>query len=97
MNTQRLAVLRISPLHLQQGLFASLALMVTLIVVQQFVHWNQNQQPAQIPHSYNQFSHIAPFAKASALKATDVGLSLQPVDDAATGVEQAPRPQSWVF
>lgn len=94
MNTQRLAALRISPLHLQQGLFASLALMITLIVVQQFAHWNQNQQVIQVPHVY---SHAAPFAKASALKATDVGLSLQPVDDADAAVEPAPRQQSWVF
>ena len=94
MNTQRLAALRISPLHLQQGLFASLALMITLIVVQQFVHWNQNQQASHFQYSY---SHTTPFAKATALKATDVGLSLQPVEDAATAVEQAPRQQSWVF
>lgn len=94
MNTQRLAALRISPLHMQQGLFASLALMVTLIVVQQFVHWNQNHQATQIQHAY---SHSAPFAKASALKATDVALSLQPVEDAAAAIDQAPRQQSWVF
>lgn len=96
MNTQRLATLRISPLHLQQGLFASLALMITLIAVQQFAHWTQKQQEVvQIHHT--SYSHAAPFAKASALKATDVGLSLQPVEDAAAAVEQAPRQQSWVF
>ncbi|WP_296260489.1 MULTISPECIES: hypothetical protein [unclassified Pseudomonas] len=95
MNTQRLAALRISPLHLQQGLFASLALMITLIIVQQFAHWNEKNQPVvHIQHSY---SHTAPFAKATALKATDVGLSLQPVDDAAAAIEQAPRQESWVF
>jgi len=94
MNTQPLAKLRISPLHLQQGLFASLALMVTLIVVQQFNHWNQEHDAAQIQHAY---SHSAPLAKASALKATDVALSLQPVEDAATAIDQAPRQQSWVF
>jgi hypothetical protein len=94
MNTQSLARLRISPLHVQQGLFASLALMITLIVVQQFNHWNQTQDTTQIPHAY---SHSAPFAKASALKATDVALSLQPVDEAATAIDQAPRQQSWVF
>ena len=94
MNTQPLAKLRISPLHLQQGLFASLALMVTLIVVQQFNHWNQDHDAAQVRHAY---SHSAPFAKASALKATDVALSLQPVEDAATAIDQAPRQQSWVF
>jgi len=94
MNTQRLAILRISPLQVQQGLFASLALMITLIAVQQFNHWNQNQQAAQIQHTY---SHSAPFAKATALRAADVALSLQPVDDAAVTIDQAPRQQSWVF
>lgn len=94
MNTQRFAALRISPLHLQQGLFASLALLITLIAVQQFAHWNQNQQVTHIQHS---FSHTAPFAKETALKATDVGLTLQPVDDATLASEQAPRQQSWVF
>jgi hypothetical protein len=94
MNTQPLAKLRISPLHLQQGLFASLALMVTLIVVQQFNHWSQDHDGAQIQHAY---SHSTPLAKASALKATDVARSLQPVEDAATAIDQAPRQQSWVF
>jgi len=94
MNTQTLAKLRISPLHMQQGLFASLALMITLIIVQQFTHWNQTQDTTQIHHAY---SHSAPFAKASALKATDVALSLQPVDEAEDAIDPAPRQQSWVF
>jgi hypothetical protein len=92
MITQRLAQLRISPLHLQQGLFASLALMITLIAAQQFNHWNSNQDATQVQSLYR---HTAPVATATALKATDVALSLQPVDEPA--VEQAPRQQSWVF
>ena len=101
MNAQHLAnKLRISPLHLQQVLFASLALMITLIVVQQFNHWkqqfnhwNQNQEVTQVHYSH---AHTAPFAKASALKASDVALSMQ-VDDAAATPDEAPRQQSWVF
>ncbi|MCF7531752.1 hypothetical protein [Pseudomonas petrae] len=94
MNAQHLAnKLRISPLHLQQGLFASLALMITLIVVQQFIHWNQNQEVTQVHYSRAQ---TAPFAKVSALKASDVVLSMQ-VDDAAATTDEAPRQQSWVF
>ena len=94
MNAQHLAnKLRISPLHMQQGLFASLALMITLIVVQQFNHWNQNQEVTQVHYSH---AHTAPFAKASALKASDVALSMQ-VDDAAATPDEAPRQQSWVF
>ena len=94
MNAQHLAnKLRISPLHLQQVLFASLALMITLIVVQQFNHWNQNQEVTQVHYSH---AHTAPFAKASALKASDVALSMQ-IDDAAATPDEAPRQQSWVF
>lgn len=94
MNAQHLAnKLRISPLHLQQVLFASLALMITLIVVQQFNHWNQNQEVTQVHYSH---AHTAPFAKPSALKASDVALSMQ-VDDAAATPDEAPRQQSWVF
>ncbi|UZJ60605.1 hypothetical protein OKW98_02315 [Pseudomonas sp. KU26590] len=94
MNAQHLAnKLRISPLHVQQVLFASLALMITLIAVQQFNHWNQNQEVTQVHYSH---AHTAPFAKAAALKASDVALSMQVDDAAATDVE-APRQQSWVF
>ncbi|WP_268798633.1 hypothetical protein [Pseudomonas huanghezhanensis] len=93
MNTQRLAQLRISPLHMQQGLFASLALMITLIATQQFNHWNQNRETAQVKHSY---SHNMPVATATALKAKDVALSFQSVDQVAAD-EQMPRQQSWVF
>ena len=94
MNAQHLAnKLRISPLHLQQALFASLALMITLIAVQQFNHWNQNKEVTQVHYSH---AHTAPFAKASALKASDVALSMQ-VDDAAATNDEAPRQQSWVF
>ena len=94
MNAQHLAnKLRISPLHVQQVLFASLALLITLIAVQQFNHWNQNQEVTQVHYSH---AHTAPFAKASALKASDVALSMQ-VDDAAATPDEAPRQQSWVF
>jgi hypothetical protein len=94
MNAQHLAnKLRISPLHLQQVLFASLALMITLIAVQQFNHWNQKQEVTQVHYFH---AYTAPFAKASALKASDVALSMQ-VDDAAATPDEAPRQQSWVF
>jgi hypothetical protein len=93
MNTQHLAKLRISPLHIQQGLSASLALMITLIVVQQFNHWNQNSESTPAPS----YSHTAPFTEATSLKATEVALSFQPVEGVVAGVKEAPRRQSWVF
>lgn len=94
MTTQRLAQMRISPLHMQQGLFASLALMITLIAAQQFNHWNQGQEATQHQLSYR---HSMPVATATALKASDVALSFQSVDQTATADEQSPRQQSWVF
>src|SRR5450830_1840889 len=41
MTRQSLAQLCVSPVRLQQGLFASLALVVTLIGGQQLQHWQQ--------------------------------------------------------
>jgi hypothetical protein len=45
-DSPSLSQLRLSPLRLQQGLFASLALMVTLIAGQQLQHWQQSPQQA---------------------------------------------------
>lgn len=54
MNRQSAAQLRLSPLHVQQGLFALLALLITLIGGQQYMRWEQSEQPApvhlSIPH-----------------------------------------------
>ncbi len=47
MTRHSLSQLRLSPLHVQQGLFASLALMVTLIAGQQLQHGQQSQP--QVP------------------------------------------------
>ena len=40
MNRQRAAQLHLSPLHVQQGLFAVLALLITLFAGQQFLLWD---------------------------------------------------------
>jgi len=93
MNSQRFAQLRISPLRLQQGLFASLALLVTLVVGQQFQRWDSHQETLQIQqpftpsHTYNTVS--APVSKETAL-------SFQPVQG-VTATAELPRQQSWVF
>ena len=39
MNRQRVANLHLSPVYIQQGLFAVLALLITLIGGQQFLRW----------------------------------------------------------
>jgi len=48
MTRQSLSQLRVSPLRLQQGLFASLALMVTLIAGQQLQQWQQSPQQSPV-------------------------------------------------
>lgn len=45
MNGQSLTQLHISPRRLQQGLFASLTVMLTLIGGQQLQGWEQGQHP----------------------------------------------------
>jgi hypothetical protein len=95
MNIQRLAQMCISPLHVQQGLFASLALMITLIAAQQFNHWTQSDDAAQQTQSLHHY--VAPGATATALKAQDVALSFQSIDETASVEAPSPRAQSWVF
>jgi hypothetical protein len=71
MTRQSLNQLRVSPLRLQQGLFASLALMVTLIGGQQLQHWQQSQQ--QIP----QFERPVITLTSSELKANAPAATLE--------------------
>jgi hypothetical protein len=93
MNSNLFSSLRISPLHLQQGLFASLTLMVTLIVIQQFSQWSAAREatPARQPFTYSQS-----FTHASASVARDTALNLTPVDRKAPADEMKPQ-QTWVF
>lgn len=93
MNRQCLAQLRISPLHIQQGLFASLALLVTLIVGQQFQRWEHHQDALPI---HQQFNASRSYTMVSAPAVKDAALSFQPVQGTASASEQ-PHQQSWVF
>jgi hypothetical protein len=93
MNSQRLAQLRISPLHIQQGLFASLALLITLLAIQQFQHWTSAQEATQIKQ---QFTYSQSYSTASAPVVRDTALSLMPVDG-KTPVSEMPQRQTWVF
>ncbi|MCO7572529.1 hypothetical protein GGD92_19365 [Pseudomonas protegens] len=94
MNRQRLAQLRIAPLHLQQGLFASLALLVTLIAGQQYQRWQDSQAPApRVPvHHFTQ-TH---FSSVSSKLNDATPVQLMAVDQAQPALE-APRQQRWVF
>lgn len=94
MNRQRFAQLRIAPLHLQQGLFASLALLVTLIAGQQYQRWQDSQVPApRVPvHHFTQ-TH---FSSVSSTLNDATPVQLMAVDQAQPALE-APRQQRWVF
>ncbi|MCK9797022.1 hypothetical protein BK634_03525 [Pseudomonas chlororaphis] len=94
MNRQRLAQLRISPLHVQQGLFASLALLVTLIGGQQFERWQHGQQLVErTPVQHATQTH---FSSVSSRLAESQPMHMMAVDQAQP-VNEAPRQQRWVF
>ncbi|OLF51345.1 hypothetical protein [Pseudomonas chlororaphis] len=95
MNRQRLGQLPISPRYLQQGLFASLALLVTLIGGQQFSRWEQSQPQAalSLPVHHVSQSH---FSAASSGFADSTPTLLMEVDQARPVVDM-PDQQRWVF
>jgi hypothetical protein len=94
MNRQGATQLRISPLHVQQGLFALLALLITLIGGQQFLRWQQSQQPEtpllSIPHApQTHFSAVSNLADSDSMRMMDV--------DQAQPVDETTRQERWVF
>jgi len=95
MNRQRAAQLRLSPLHIQQGLFALLALLITLIAGQQFVAWEQSQQPETRPLSI-QHPVQTHFSAVSSTSADSEPMRMMDVDQAQP-VTDMPRQERWVF
>lgn len=95
MSRQRAAQLRISPLHLQQGLFAVLALLITLIAGQQFQRWDQNQQQ-EAPRLSIQHPTQTHFSAASSSQADSPPMRMLDVDQAQPA-DQMPRQERWVF
>ncbi|MBN3863238.1 hypothetical protein HCU66_13460 [Pseudomonas frederiksbergensis] len=95
MNRQGAARLRISSLHIQQGLFALLALLITLVGGQQLMRWEQSQQPEpvhqSIPHApQTHFSALGDnLTDSAAIRMMDVDQT-QPVDE-------TPAQERWVF
>ncbi|MGV8919009.1 MAG: hypothetical protein ACOH2R_14615 [Pseudomonas sp.] len=94
MNSQRLAQVRISPLYLQQGLFASLALFVTLIAGQQFERWDQHHEASAVHQQLIAASRN--YSTVSAPASQDTALSFQAAQEVVPTAEQ-PHSQSWVF
>ncbi|MHC8364508.1 hypothetical protein ACYZT9_01140 [Pseudomonas sp. ZT5P21] len=95
MSRQRAARLRISPLHIQQGLFAVMALLITLIGGQQFQRWEQGQQP-QTPRMSIQHPTQTHFSAVSSTFADSVPMRMMDVDQAQP-VDDTPRQERWVF
>jgi hypothetical protein len=95
MSRQRAAPLRISPLHIQQGLFVVLALMITLIGGQQFQRWEQSQQQDAIRVSI-QHPTQTHFSAASSNQADLAPMRMMDVDQAQP-VDEMPRQERWVF
>ncbi|WP_207867347.1 hypothetical protein [Pseudomonas sp. 58(2021)] len=94
MTRQRAAQLRISPLHLQQGLFGALALLITLLACQQYLRWEQSQHPEPLismQHAtQTHFSAVSSsHAESGAMRMMDVDQP-QPLGD-------MPREERWVF
>ncbi|NWB95853.1 hypothetical protein HX882_08145 [Pseudomonas gingeri] len=93
MNRPRAAHLHLSPLRLQQGLFAVLALLVTLIAGQQFQRWNQaSAQVQRLPGHSLQQTH---FSALGASISDPTSYRLTSVDQAQ--VPDEPFQQRWVF
>lgn len=95
MSRQRAAQLRISPLHIQQGLFAVLALLITLIGGQQFQRWEQAQQP-EAPRMSFQHPTQTHFSAVSSTSADSAPMRMMDVDQAQP-VDEMPRQERWVF
>ena len=95
MNRQRATQLRLSPLLLQQGLFAVLALSITLIGGQQFLRWEQSQQQEGPSVSF-QHPTQTHFSAASSGMADSTAMRMMDVDQ-HQAVDESPRQERWVF
>ena len=95
MNRQRLAGLHLSSLHVQQGLFASLALAATLIGAQQWQRWQQAPEP--LLHASSHVTVQTQFRAASSRPADSGHLSLMSTEQRNAAPTEWPREERWVF
>lgn len=99
MNRQGFASLGISSQHLQQGLFTSLALVMTLIGGQQWAHWQQPAPAQSMPaHAIAaQQTHFSAIRSTALGSSTPMGrYDLAASEDTQTANTQ-PVPERWVF
>ena len=101
MNSQRLAQLRISPLRVQQGLFASLVLLLVLLATQQWQLHEQNREAAALRQSLISQSLSLSQARTSVSTVDGQGWTRTPVqvDRVVSQDSPARLPQQsrWVF
>ncbi|MGF6089894.1 hypothetical protein [Pseudomonas sp. 18173] len=95
MNRQRAAHLRLSPVHIQQGLFAVLALLLTLICGQQFLRWEQGRQP-QAPFLSMPHPTQTQFSAVGSGQADSTPMHMMDVDQARP-VGEMRHQERWVF
>ena len=95
MNRQRAAHLHLSPVDIQQGLFAVLALLLTLIGGQQFLRWEQSQQP-QAPQLSIQHPTQTHFSAVGSLQTDSPPMRMIDVDQAGSAGEIRHQ-ERWVF
>jgi hypothetical protein len=94
MTRQRAAQVRISPLHIQQGLFGVLALLITLVACQQYLRWENSQRVE--PLISIQHSTQTHFSAVSSSQAESASMRMMDVDQAQP-LDQLPREERWVF
>ncbi|RBL69579.1 hypothetical protein C3E98_021225 [Pseudomonas sp. MWU13-2625] len=94
MTRQRAAQVRISPLHIQQGLFGVLALLITLIACQQYLSWENSQKPEPLISIQN--STQTHFSAVSSSQAESASMRMMDVDQPQP-LDQLPREERWVF
>lgn len=94
MTTQRFAQVRVSAQHLNKALFVTLALLVTLVVGQQYHRWDfaqrQAANAAQLQSAY-QAQQMS--GAAANISATEHGVDQRVADKQIVETHQ----QRWVF
>ena len=96
MTRPSLSSLHVSPLRLQQGLFASLALMVTLIGGQQLQHWQQQTSHFERPAMPQ--THFRPIdSRSVGSVSVDVTAPQLRMVDQASALSELPSQERWVF
>lgn len=93
MNSQHIAQFRISSLHIQQGLFAVLTLLVTLIVVQQFQRWEQSREAPQTQQHLIKSAASYNSLRQTTLDTEDRQLPM----GGMVSADEVATPQKWVF